>query len=571
MSRVFFSLTWKVSLLQITCPVHGAALDLANCAINNCAAGAPDTGYLADGTNALTATIVGDGVSGAVTGLGEVTCDRDPAGNGDGNYAETDDGYHGTAPSVSCADPTGTGLNPFTWSGCSQAKCNDMSGDGTGSTDPFIQGSGGGAAGECSTGMTLKTDLAVGCATDTCTTNDCCTDDDGCAPALGLNGVDDSGGGDDGQDPCLGTDSFCEDVAAPGVGNTCTCNDGFFGAVATSAADAAPVAGSCTACTTVANSAVDGTCAASGTTTCTNTVTCAAADNSRAVECITGAIHVDNTASGVSDVCRLECPFTDLVALIDLLHFTEDKCADVDLTTGTPSVQVQTAACEAVAGCYYIPEDLGNDGTVSGTGVNADVAASCAPIYPACKAIAQNAANTAADCGTDGAAGMSGHGTGRAHTIPTLSGDGDLTTDADNTAACTFSDGADTGVTTDDTCLFTPDATAYVPITRCDALLGTGWAHDLRDSCDASRACPLHGAAGGNPPGLVEMVKLVYSGAGVAPDLTGTNGVYSDGLQSNYFTDDAGTAPDGKSHWDVCTGIRDAVLAAPTCSSGSGR
>ena len=53
--------------------------------------------------------------------------------------------------------------------------------------------------------------------------------------------------------------------------------------------------------------------------------------------------------------------------------------------------------------------------------------------------------------------------------------------------------------------------------------------------------------------------------------LTGTNGAYSDGLQSNYFTDDAGTAPDGKSHWDVCTGIRDAVLAAPTCSSGSGR
>ena len=63
----------------------------------------------------------------------------------------------------------------------------------------------------------------------------------------------------------------------------------------------------------------------------------------------------------------------------------------------------------------------------------------------------------------------------------------------------------------------------------------------------------------------------LYSGAGVAPDLTGTNGAYSDGLQSNYFTDDAGTAPDGKSHWDVCTGIRDAVLAAPTCSSGSGR
>lgn len=555
--------------------MHGGELTLANCAINNCAAGAPDTGYLADGANAATETIVGDGLTGAATGQGLVTCDRNGANGADDNYAEGDDGYHGTSPSVSCADPLGTGLNPFTWSGCSQAKCNDISGDGTaaggGTADPFVQGSGGGAAGECSTGMTIKADLAVGCATDTCTTNDCCTDDDGCAPADGLDTV--AGNADDAQDPCLGTDSFCEDVAAPGVGNTCTCNDGFFGAVATSS-DTTPVAGSCTACTTVANSAVDGTCATSGTTICTNTVTCAAADNSRAVECITGAIHVDNTASGVSDVCRLECPFTDLVALIDQLHFTEDKCADVDLTTGTPSEQVQTAACEAVAGCYYIPEDLGDDAAAAGSGVNADVAASCAPIYPACKAIAQNAANTEADCGTDGVAGMSGHGSARSHTIPTLSGDGDLTTAADNTAACTFSRPAPAPTPdafSDDTCLFTPDATAYVPITRCDALLGTGWAHDLRDSCDASRACPLHGSAGGNPPSLVEMVKLVYSGAGVAPDLTGTNGAYSDGLQSNYFTDDAGTAPDGKSHWDVCTGIRDAVLAAPTCSSGSGR
>ena len=93
--------------MQITCPTHGGELTLANCAVNECQAGAPDTGYLADGANAGTQTIVGDGVSGAATGLGEVTCDRDPNGDGDGNYVEADDGYHGANPAVSCLDADG--------------------------------------------------------------------------------------------------------------------------------------------------------------------------------------------------------------------------------------------------------------------------------------------------------------------------------------------------------------------------------------------------------------------------------------------------------------------------------
>ena len=199
-----------------------------------------------------------------------------------------------------------------------------------------------------------------------------------------------------------------------------------------------------------------------------------------------------------------------------------------------------------------------------------------APIYAACKLIAQNAAGTEAACGTNGAAATTGHGTGsngpaRVVAPPTLSGDGDLTTVADNVAACTFADvnGDSPGTTTDDTCLFTPPASAYVPITRCDALLATGWAHDLRDSCDATAACPLHGNAGDATPGMVAMLKLVYTAAGAAPDITSTSGTFTDGRQTNYFTDDGN--PLSKSFWDVCTGIRDAVLAAPTCSSGAGR
>ena len=170
---------------------------------------------------------------------------------------------------------------------------------------------------------------------------------------------------------------------------------------------------------------------------------------------------------------------------------------------------VETAACEAVPGCYYIPKDDGDDPV----GAADDTAAICAPIYAACKLIAQNAGTTETDSGANGAAATTGHGTGangpaRVVAPPTLSGDGDLTTLADNVAACTFDDpnnDSPGGTRTDDTCLFTPPASAYVPITRCDALLATGWAHDLRDSCDATAACPLHGNAGDATPGMATM------------------------------------------------------------------
>ena len=177
-------------------------------------------------------------------------------------------------------------------------------------------------------------------------------------------------------------------------------------------------------------------------------------------EAATGAADTPlpvNTTSGVSDVCRLECPFTELVALIDQLHTTQDGCKAVSdaWTPGTSSHQVETAACEAVAGCYYIPEDLGDDAATGGAAGTADedTPASCAPIYAACKLIAQNAAGTQAACGADGAAATAGHGTARVAAPPTLSGDGDLTTVADNVAACTFADpGTDSpGTTTDDT------------------------------------------------------------------------------------------------------------------------
>ena len=118
------------------------------------------------------------------------------ADNTDDAFAEAGDDYYGANPAVSCLDADGQGDDPFIWTGCSQLKCNDISGDGATTSDPFTQGTGDGSPGTCSTGMTIKTSLAVGCADPAgCTTNDCCTDDDGCAPALGLNGVDDSGGG----------------------------------------------------------------------------------------------------------------------------------------------------------------------------------------------------------------------------------------------------------------------------------------------------------------------------------------------------------------------------------------
>lgn len=561
----------------IKCLVDGAELvishsetalaGLANgCNINVCVAAAVTDGYRSVGGTAATATTV-LGISSADGSTIVLDCDAQAPPD----YTVTSPDWFGTS-AVTCADPTGAADQPFVYAGCSQAKCNDgaTDDDGTVPGAAFLQSG-------CSVGMTLKADLATPCATATCTTTDCCSEDDGCAVIVnpGFDGV--AGNADDGQGPCFGTDSTCVDVAAPGVGNTCQCDAGFFGADVTSdqalttCSPTTPCAvqGSCTACTPIANSAD----LSMVTSVPSDMVTCAAADNSRAVACVTGAITVDNTANGVSDVCRLECPFTEVVALIDRLHVTTDACAVVDLTTGSPSEAAQTASCEAVAGCYYTPCVDQTGGGACGVNAGSDVIATCSPIYAACKAIAGGVAGTQADC----AAG------------PKLSGVDTVLTSfngqvsADDVAACTYSMGAD-GLAAgtdaaDDTCLYTPPAADYdSTIVRCQALLDTNWAHDLRDSCDATQACPLHGAADAATPGLIAMVKLVYSGSGVAPDAAAYSAAWGSGFSAcadatcastNYFTDDGDA--NSKSFWDVCTGIRDAVLAAPTCSSGAGR
>jgi hypothetical protein len=340
-----------------------------------------------------------------------------------------------------------------------------------------------------------------------------------------------SGTADDNMGPCFGTNSACVDVPAPGVGNTCTCCDGdtplslrsaseaaggcggsigYFGqdvtsADAASSAAAVPVQGSCTACTPIANSAetdVDPTQAAD-TDEPDKMVTCTRADDSRAVACVTGSIHVDNEANGVSDVCRLECPFTEVVALIDRLHIHTDGCAAVTLES-TMTEEQQTAACEAVEGCYYTPcvdqAGTGPCGVTPGT----DQVATCRPVYAGCNAMNVAPAPTPgsqADC--DLGPKLSGVDNVLANSIAGV-------TSTDDVSACTF-DGTDK-------CLYTPPASDYEDtITRCDALLATGWAHDLRDSCDATRACPLHGAITLDPPGMIAMVKAVYPAAGAPP------------------------------------------------------
>merc|ERR1711871_736261 len=214
-------------------------------------------------------------------------------------------------------------------------------------------------------------------------------------------------------------------------------------------------------------------------------------------------------------------------------------------TTGTPDEATQTAACEDVPGCYYTPcvDNTSNDAC----GDDGDDEATCRPIYVGCNAIVNPDVDS---CETNG---------------PKLSG-------PDNILART--NPTDEGVT----------GSYSNTITRCDALLATGWAHDLRDSCDATRACPLHGDLTGDPPGMLAMVKEVYTGAGhaiagsdvwapgAAPAANGDTNTelnLDSAAASAYFLND-GVATT-LTNWEVCMNIRDAVLAAPTCSAGSGR
>ena len=180
---------------------------------------------------------------------------------------------------------------------------------------------------------------------------------------------------------------------------------------------------------------------------------------------------------------------------------------------------------------------------------------------------------------------------------PTLSGiDGVLNSpdatpavvSTDDVNACVLSDMGTTGDTSDDKCQYNPSTSTAdyeSTITRCDALLATNWAHNLRDSCDSTRACPLHGLISATPPGMIAMVKVVYTAAGAAPAGTDTwaagdapaaaggSGATTLSLTDTdaaaYFLNDGDANAD--TDWEVCMNIRDAVLAAPTCSAGSGR
>merc|ERR1711907_337052 len=66
-------------------------------------------------------------------------------------------------------------------------------------------------------------------------------------------------------------------------------------------------------------------------------------------------------------------------------------------------------------------------------------------------------------------------------------------------------------------------STARTPVVRCQALLDTNWAHDLRGSCDASEKCALHDSGKGAKDGLVAKMKLVYADPpGSPPNLAAT-------------------------------------------------
>jgi len=218
-----------------------------------------------------------------------------------------------TAATVTCTQATGEAddANDFVFTGCSQAKCNDLTGDDDSASSAF-EGT------NCGTGMTIKSELAFPCTGATCDQWDCCTDDDGCARIT--DGFDAGDTSDDNQGPCFNTNSACMDVPAPGVGNTCTCCDGdlhssfrdaletdggcggnigFFGADVTST-DANPVQGSCTACTPIANSAEEHTPPSTATDIDepAKMVTCTRADDSRAVACVTGPSRSTTATTG---------------------------------------------------------------------------------------------------------------------------------------------------------------------------------------------------------------------------------------------------------------------------------
>jgi len=465
----------------------------------------------------------------------------------------------GNNPAVaSCGGAAGSINTNFAFVGCHRHKCNDIAGKGDSSKASFAESN-------CAAGYKIKAGLDIFCETTTCASTDCCQDINECTEKDDPNKAPrvDTGAGAKVIHNCHTNavcangdsvvDSSCSDASKKsksactainaGTGNaygtwtekngnggtpvagsnggsagtkntkfTCTCKDNYFGNGV-----------SCTQCTAVANSV---------------SVTCTTAKDSRAV-CVTGSIKVPAASTTTSDVCRLECPFVDLMGMIDSLQPTCPSPGAAD------DAEASKTKCEAVPGCYYTKKD-------------GAAAQTCKQLYVECKKLAASASACTSIA-----------------TAPRLWGDVKLASDqAGNltTTGCVFTAASAGGDAWDDSarCDITPAAIKVpkgtgsanyadtrTPTVRCQALLDTNWAHDLRGSCDATAKCPLHNSASNSPDGLVAKVKLIYANPpGSPPNLAATGHAY--------FTD--GQA-DTKTTWETCSEIRDAVNAAPTCSS----
>lgn len=540
----------------LSCAANGAWTAQAGaltCAENSCTAASGNRqGYKCTGATTNTACL--DGVANTATkvsDLGTLTC---AANYGTGPLALA----AGNGPKVTC-----THNGNFVFSGCHDKRCDRATGLGS---NPFPEDNPTPPGPHCSVaGTKIKTNLAIFCESSTgCASTDCCTNINECTeyddPGTPAN-VDAQGGAAVLLSGCA-ANSFCTDADPTNSSNngiqgttlqlhgdtagtvtsthTCTCNPGYFGDGDTSGTG-------CTQCTAVANSV---------------SVTCTSATNSRAV-CVTGAILVPAASTSTADVCRLECPFVDLMAMVDVLQPSATSLCPT--LAAAADVEQSKTSCEAVKGCYYKPATTAPA-----------VAHSCAELYTDCRTLSASAAA----CTTNGPRIW-----GSTLTVAADDGTADTDTSGDGTigtltkSGCHYTAASAGGDTWDDNarCDIAPAsivagattyATVRTPIVRCEALLATGWAHDLRGSCDASLACRLHDH--NTVVGLVGQIKRVYANpAASPPDLNGQsndNGAPSNNV-GGFFTTDAAN---DKTTYEICSDIRDAVNAAPTCSSGSG-
>jgi len=337
--------------------------------------------------------------------------------------------------------------------------------------------------------------------------------------------------------------------------HVCTCKHGYFGN-----------GQACTPCTAVANS---------------QSVTCTTATNSRAT-CVTGAIKVPAASTSTADVCRLECPFVDVVAMIDSL---QPSCPTLAAAADAESSKT---ACEKVPGCYYKIAKCSNAAqrTQAACGAPATWSAhSCGALYTDCKALSASAAA----CTTNGPRAWGAVTLAADDGTPDTDTSGDGTIGTLTTSACVYTAASPGGDAWDDNarCDISPKhikapgaagsatfADVRTPTVRCQALLDTNWAHDLRGSCDATQKCSLHDSAANAADGLIANVKKIYANPpGSPPNLAATTSPAvagtAAGPSNHYFTSNLNT--DAKTEWKTCREIRDAVNAAPTCSSGAGR